>query len=240
MRISESARLELVHTAPDLVIVEEARSETVEMSRFSDNSSKLEEVTRSLADAPPLAFDISRQVQVFEPYIQYVDLKLQGCSIQKHKIQLPKSIVGLASNKDFEDRISTTFNLLEKSSTLSAKHLEDEVRELRKSFTRVMGKHGRVMLKAQRKRFDKEVDKIREMIITHQQKIESELESELAASMNQLIDYYLPIVLQRPPNQLLAQISGDRPTKEQACSWLADEIGKCVPESDNLITKMDL
>lgn len=239
-RISDAARSEVIKSNTNSQLVEEAKEATVELSQFSDNSNKLEEVCKSLEDAPPVSFDVSRQVQVFEPYIQYVEPKLQGCSIQKHKIQLPKSIIGLASNKEVEERLSTTFNLIEKSSSLSAKHLEDDVRKLRNDFTRVLGKHGRVMLKAQRKKFDEKLENIRGLIKTHQQKIKDELEGELANSMNQLIDYYLPIVMERPPSQLAGQLPGDKPTKQQACAWLADEIGKCIPNSDKLITKMEL
>jgi hypothetical protein len=76
--MSDSARSEVIQEATDTKLVQEAKTITVELSRFSYHSKKLEEVCKSLEQAPPVPFDVSRQVQVFDPYIQYVDLKLQG------------------------------------------------------------------------------------------------------------------------------------------------------------------
>ena len=220
LRVSDSARSELIQKAADPKLVQEAKTVTVELSQFSDNSKKLEEVCKSLEQAPPVPFDISRQVQVFEPYIQYVDLKLQGCSIQNHKMQLPPHILGLASSKDFEERLSTTFNLIEKSSSISAKHLDDEVRRLREVFTRSLGKLGRVLLKSQRKNFDAEVEKVRAKIKLHREKMNKELGDELGKTKNQLVENFLPHVMNRPPDELHYQLAGPDPTEERAREWL--------------------
>ena len=240
LRVSESARSEVIRTATDPELVQEARAAMVELSQMSDNSRKLDEVYKSLEDAPPVPFDVSRQVQVFEPYIQYVDLKLQGCSIQNHKMQLPPHILGLASNKEFENRLSTTFNLIAKSSSVSAKYLDDEVRNLRDNFTRSLGKLGRVLLKAQRKNFDNEFDKIRKQIEAHREKIKKELGGELEKTKAQLIENFLPHVMTRPPNELLFQLSGSILTEDNARKWLEWEIGRCIPQADKLITRMEL
>ena len=240
LRISSSARSEVLRTSTNPELIQEAKIAVVELSQFSDNSKKLEEVCKSLEDAPPVPFDVSRQVQVFEPYIQYVDLKLQGCSIQNHKMQLPPHILGLASNREFEDRLSTTFNLIEKSSSVSAKHLDDEVRKLRDIFTRSLGKLGRVLLKAQRNNFDNEVEKIRKQIEAHREKIKKELGGELEKTKSQLVDNFLPLVMNRPPDELFFQLPGSSLTEENARKWLADEIGGCIPQVDKLITKMEL
>lgn len=240
LKVSDSARSEVIRTSKDAELVEEAKAAVVELSQFSDNSRKLDEVCRSLEDAPPVPFDVSRQVQVFEPYIQYVDLKLQGCAIQNHKMQLPPHILGLASTREFEDRLSTTFNLIEKSSSVSAKHLDDEVRKLREVFTRSLGKLGRVLLKNQRKNFDTEVRKLRKKIEDHREKVKLELKGELDKTKAQLVENFLPLVKDRPPNQLLFQLSNANLTDEDARKWLEWEIGSCIPHPDKLITKMEL
>lgn len=240
MRVSDSARSELIQKSTDPKLVQEAKAVNVELSQFSDNSKKLDEVCKNLEQAPPIPFDVSRQVQVFEPYIQYVDLKLQGCSIQNHKMQLPSHILGLTSTKDVEERLRTTFNLIEKSSSVSAKHLDDEVRRLRDVFTRSIGKLGRVLLKSQRKNFDAEVARVREKIKLHREKIQTELGNELDKTKRQLVENFLPHVMTSPPDILRYQLTGPNPTEEQARDWLIEEIGRCIPEADKLITKMDL
>lgn len=240
LRVSESARNEIIRTATDPVIVQEARSATIELSQISDNSRKLDEVCKSLEDAPPVPFDVSRQVQVFEPYIQYVELSLKGCSIQSHKIKLPKSVMGLSTSSDIENRLSTTFSLIEKSSSLSSKRLDDQVRKLRDIFTRSLGTLGRVLLKVQRNKFDIEVESIRSAIKQHQENIKKDLEYELAISINQLLDYYLPIVVENPPLELQAQITTEKPARKHAINWLVEAISSCIPDPEKLIENMDL
>lgn len=52
-------------------------------------------VGRSLKEAPPVPFDLARQVRVFEPFLQYVELSLSGAAIQRHRLPIPHSIQGL-------------------------------------------------------------------------------------------------------------------------------------------------
>ena len=101
-------------------------------------------VNTSLEDAPPMRFDLVRQVRVFEPYLQYVELSLTGAAIQRHRLAIPPSIQKLGGSKELENRLRTTFELIEKGSKLSSKPLEDALNDIRKNFTRPLGKdHGR-------------------------------------------------------------------------------------------------
>ena len=60
-------------------------SEQIDDIRFN-------QVNDNLELAPPVRFDLTRQVRVFEPYLQYVELSLTGAAIQHHKLAIPKSI----------------------------------------------------------------------------------------------------------------------------------------------------
>jgi len=48
-------------------------------------------VERRLEEAPPVRFDVARQVRVFNAYLQYVELKLTGAAIQRHRLSIPSS-----------------------------------------------------------------------------------------------------------------------------------------------------
>ena len=52
-----------------------------------------------IEEAPPVRFDLARQVRVFEPYLQYVELSLSGASIQRHHsaTRMGKNSVGSAA-----------------------------------------------------------------------------------------------------------------------------------------------
>ena len=122
---------------------------TVDVVSAPITPEKLAEVAASLKEAPPVRFDLARQVRVFEPYLQYVELSLTGAAIQRHRMAIPEKIQKLGGSKELENRLRTTFELIEKGSKLSSKPLEDALNEIRKNFTPSLGKdHGRVVLKA--------------------------------------------------------------------------------------------
>jgi hypothetical protein len=202
---------------------------------------RLQVVEENLEVAPPVKFDVARQVQVFSPYIQYVDIQLKGASIQRHTIQLPKSIMGMAENSEIVDRLKTTFKLIEKDSEISSKQLEKELRQIRDLYAKSLGvPYGRVLLRSKRVEFDKDIEALRKKIETHQENIKANLSEELDKSKKKIVDYYLPVIMERPPKELTAQIPDKKPSKEQIINWLSNAIEKSMPDVDKIIEEMVL
>jgi hypothetical protein len=201
----------------------------------------LKNVAEGLKVAPPISFDVARQVRVFQPYIQYVEISLRGCAIQKHRVTIPRTMQGLGATKDIENRLRTTFDLIEKNSDLSSKPLEDELEQLRKDFTRPLGKPwGRVLLRSVRPVFDERICEFRKKLDEHRKKVESELEAKLKASRQQVVEYYLPAVKAHPPDCLLGQLLAPKPTDDQMRTWLDGELERVFPRPDQLLSTMVL
>ncbi len=87
--------------------LEHTAAET-EIGQVPLGSDELARAEDALEVAPPLPFDVARQVRVFQPYIQYVEIKLNGCAIQRHRITIPKKIAGMDGASGLEDRLRTT------------------------------------------------------------------------------------------------------------------------------------
>lgn len=203
-------------------------------------NTEVENVARSLAEAPPLPFDIARQVRVFEPYIQYVEISLRGCAIQRHRLEVPRSIQGLDRREEIGRRLRTTFELIERDSDVSSKKLEDDLRQIRDDFTKALGQPwGRVLLRSRRSLFDEKIVAFRARLDVHRKAVEAALDSHLQSSREQLIDYFLPIAIQTPPDSLLGQIIGD-PNEQQVRAWLAGELSRVFPTPAELVSGMTL
>jgi hypothetical protein len=198
-----------------------------------------EQTEKALEQAPPVAFDVARQVRVFEPYIQYVEISLHGCAIQRHRIEVPKSIQGIAPNADMTSRLRTTFELIERSSEVSSKRLEGELNLIRENFTRALGKPwGRVLLRSVRPLFDERIEEFRKQLAKHKQTVEESLAQHLNDSREQLVDYFLPLVQLNPPDVLLGQITTPKPNEEQIRRWLHGELSRVFPDPSALLTEM--
>ncbi len=225
---------------PERYLLPDIETAAVEVGSEPVSAELLTKTQTNLEQAPPIPFDIARQVRVFEPYIQYVEINLKGCHIERRTVELPKSIQGLDPSADLSSRLHTTFDLIEKSSGVSSAQMEAEVKELREQ-TRSLGKPwGRVLLRSKRPLFDKSVSVIRDKLAEHKKNVQEKLKEVLDDSRNRLIQHFRPLVQKTPPTNLLAQITNDAPTDEQIDMWLDQELDRTFPKAEDLMSEMSL
>jgi len=240
-RLSPVAKAIAVAQAPNEQERQRIASLPVEVGTEPVTEEQFARVDQNLMEAPPVQFDLARQVRVFNAYLQYVELKLTGAAIQRLRLAIPSALLKLGGSKDLEGRLRTTFDLIEKGGKLSSEKLEDELNEIRKNFTPSLGKdHGRVVLKAQKPNFEKRLETFKANLAAHQKNVAGELQGQLDDSREQVIDYYLQRVVENPPDAILGQLLHERPTKDDARLWLDTELNRVFPKAESLIQKMQL
>ena len=229
-------------TRKEIVTSDNTEVETaeVEVGLERVSSELLANTQEALAQAPPIPFDVARQVRVFEPYIQYVEINLKGCHIERRTVELPKSIQGLDPYADLSSRLHTTFDLIEKSSGVSSAQMEAEVKQLREQ-TKSLGRPwGRVLLRSNRPEFDQHVAEIRRKLDKHKAKAREELTTVLKDSRERLIKHFHPLVKTLPPPKLLSQITNNPPTDAQIDTWLDMQLDRTIPKEEDLMSDMSL
>jgi hypothetical protein len=97
IRFSPVSRQNAIKDAPTPEIAAQIAELPVELGVVQVEKAHFEEVKKAIEIAPPVKFDVVRQVRVFEPYLQYVEMKLTGAAIQKHKVRIPPEIQNLGS-----------------------------------------------------------------------------------------------------------------------------------------------
>jgi hypothetical protein len=238
-RLSPAAKAIAIALAKTDEERERIREQAVEVPSVQVADGAFAAVERRLEEAPPVRFDIARQVRVFNAYLQYVELKLTGAAIQRHRLAIPASIQKLGGSKDLEGRLRTTFDLIEKGGKLSSKSLEDTLNEIRKNFTPSLGKdHGRVVLKAAKPHLEERLSKFRDELKGHQEKVENELQGQLDESRKQIVDYFVPRVVASPPDAMRGQFL--KFEEAEARVWLNGELDRVFPKAEELIQKMQL
>jgi hypothetical protein len=196
-------------------------------------------VKAAIEIAPPAKFDVVRQVRVFEPYLQYVELKLTGAAVQRHRVRIPKGLQNLGTSKDLEGKLKTTFDLIEKGSSLSSKAIEDDLNEIRKNFTPSLGKdHGRVVLKSAKPTLIARLDALRAKLREHQWKVEKELQARLDDSRRQVVKYYMDLAKDKVPDELIGSLL--KVTEADIQAWIEAQLSTVFPTADELIQKMTL
>lgn len=240
-RLSPAAKVIAVAQAKTPEAKKQIEALTVDVVSAPITQAKLAEVTTSLKEVPPVRFDLARQVRVFEPYLQYVELSLTGAAIQRHRLAIPPNIQKLGGSKDLENRLRTTFELIEKGSKLSSKPLEDALNEIRKNFTPSLGKdHGRVVLKASKPHLVARLAEFRTKLDAHQKAVASDLQKHLDTSREQIVAYYQPRVIEAKPDELLGQSINGEISEATANKWLNGQLDRVFPNADDLIQEMKL
>lgn len=241
VRLSPAAQKEAIKQAETPAEAEAIAQLTMELGVDAVAPAHLAAVKAAIEIAPPVKFDVVRQVRVFEPYLQYVELSLTGAAVQRHRVRIPKELQNLGTSKDLEGKLKTTFDLIEKGSSMSSKALEDDLNEMRKNFTPSLGKdHGRVVLKSAKPHLTKRLADLRTKLEAHQKKVEAELQAKLDESKKQVVDYYIPLAKASPPDALLGSLLNPSTDEASIRSWIEEVITKVFPSAKDLIHKMVL
>lgn len=202
---------------------------------------ELEQVEKNLEIAPPLKFDVMRQVRVFQPYIQYVELSLKGCSINRHVVSIPNKIFNRDVSEELERRLHTKFDLIDKKSDLSGRTLRKELDGLRKKYLRPLGQPwGSVILRGKRNAFDAELETIRQEVAEHQKIVQQKLQEEIDKSMKQIVNAFWREVADDPPGDLFGQIMAEQPSEAEVRSWLRSKLEPCFPRAEQVVSQMRL
>lgn len=241
VRLSPESRREAVQQAATPEVADKIAELPIELGENSISINHFAKVSEAIKAAPPVKFDVVRQVRVFEPYLQYVEMHLSGAAIQKHRVQIPADLQALGASDDLKGRLRTTFDLLEEKSKLSSKSLEDELKQIRDDLTPSLGKnHGRAVLKAAKPHFETRIETFREKLADHQREVSKNLQADLDKSRDQVVAYYLPLAMAKPPDSVIGGSMIQPPPKEAFEKWLCRRLETVFPKAEKLIQKMVL
>lgn len=213
---------------------------TPEIGQKIISNQKLNTVKQALEENPPQVFDIARKVQVYESFIEFVEINLIGCEIHRHTVSIPpRLLVGDADDLTIR-QLRAGFQIIENNSSVSNENLRRKLNQLRKDYLRSIPKYGNVILKTKKTLFLKKVEEIRNDVKEFQKNVETNIKQDIQKSKKRLIDALIPSVLDKPPQELVGQIPGDKPSREQVEKFLELEIDEIFPDSAELIKEMRL
>ena len=211
-----------------------------EIGATEASAAKIEKVHQALVENPPQKFDLARKVQVFSTQIEFVEIKLRGCEIQRHTVSLPTDLLVGKVDISTKRQLRAGFTIIEKGSRLSGDSIRNELNELKKMFTRPIPKYGNVLLKSKKKLFNEAVKNLEDSIEKFQKDVEKNLKDELKKARERLQKMLVPAMTKNPPVDLSAQIQGDNPTKEQVDRYLLLRIDDIFPSAEDITKAMSL
>lgn len=202
---------------------------------------QIKQLDKELEQNPPQRFDVSRQVQVFNSRVEFVEVELIGGSIDRHVFKFPDEIKKLISDDtEAQKRLSASYKLIDSTSKVSSKKISSKVDLLRRNFLKPMGKLGRVMLRARKEDFQEQFKELEKEIETYKKELEKSLEGELKNSRKGLISALIDRVKLNPPDDLKFGIETKKVTKIQANDYLEKLLEKYMPKPEQLLGAIEL
>lgn len=190
---------------------------------------------------PPQKFDLARRLRVYHSYVQFVELKLIGCNIERHTITIPPKLLNLTKKQEDQERLKATYRLLGEKSKISGKVIDEKVNNIRKKYVRSLGpRFGSVILRQKKDEFLNEVNAARKELEKFRKQAEKKLRDEFDKCKKELIKILMPGVVKNPPDDLIGSIITSKPTIAQANQYLESVLETVIPSAETFIKDMQL
>lgn len=195
---------------------------------------------RDLENIPPQKFDLARIVRFYTAHIQFVEISLSGCHINRHKITIPSKLLNVTKSEDIQKRIQATYQLIDKSSKLSGKKITESLDAIRKKYLVSLGKnYGSVVLRKNKDAFLKEIENLSTSINDFKNEVRDNLTKEIEKTLKSLAATLAPVIKQNPPSDLTRQVPG-KISIEIAKSYALDELIRSLHSVETIINDMKL
>jgi hypothetical protein len=241
VRLSPAAKAIAIATCND----EEQRNALAQVQPCMPNNpiddNAIKSISKSLTETPPVEFDVSRQVRVYNSYLQYVEVHMTGAAIQRQKIAMPRKLEAIGTtNTDLEGRFKTSFDLLAKDNQLSSKALEKELKTIRDQFTASLGKDkGRVLLHRNKDLFIERMAELIKKLQEHSVNVKDKLQASIDDSKKAIAKIYVPVLKENLTEDISIYV-GTSPTEESLEKFVLDELNTVFPSADSIINKMEI
>jgi hypothetical protein len=198
------------------------------------------EIVDRIKANPVQDFDLTRVVRVFSAHMQFVEFKVEGAQLKSRTVALPRETLSSIRDKRTRDRMKTTFKLVPENSSISGDQIKAAADDIRQRYLLHHKIYGSVMLKAKRDAFEKQVAELRKRIEAYKDEIRKLYNKERERSKAALVQACWRALSKEPPKSLLARIVGEKPTMEEAKTYVEDEIDRVLPTIEEVCEGMSV
>jgi len=205
---------------------------------------QLEAVAQDLASAPPVKFDLARQVRVFTNRFQFVELEMTGCFVSQKKVPIPSHLVGLAGNREVESQFHAHFNLITKGSLevaidkrkITEKSLRDQKQDILRRFLTPLKGYGQVVLNSHKAKLEQAVKELKSDVAAFQAGLKEQIQKHIDTNASIVVDALLPAVLRAPPDAYTKRCA--QPTEAALRSRLKEDVTEAFGRAEDLLSEM--
>ena len=200
------------------------------------SESHKESIKKDLAENPPQKFNIARKVNVFNAFIEFVDLEVEGTKLSKKTVTIPSHLLAVADAKTRE-QLRTTFRLVPPKGELSGAEIDRDRHLLTRRFLKVIPGHGVVIQRRDKDSFEKGVKNLQAAVQKFARRVEAKIQVRIDKNIAELSKSLLPSLSRRPPKEWIPS-SGQRPPKEDVRRFLEEDLKGAFGTAAQLVGEM--
>ena len=200
---------------------------------------RISKTAQNLRNDPPLQFDVTQKIRVFNTLFEFVELELNGLSLGKKKVTIPSELLGLAGDQEDPDLLNSTCNLIDATSALSGTDLMKARLKIDDDYLTSLPGFGKIILRSGKDEFLNKISDLRIRVENHKNKVKENLQDEIDHKRDRLYKGLLPAVLANPPKNWIKAYPPDRHdvVVEQR---LNEELEKAFGKVDALVGAMEV
>ena len=203
----------------------------------------LQVVRKDVDENPPLRFDIARYQTVFNSKIEFVELKVEGCSVSRHTASIPADLMGIARDSDAYERIRSSVKIVGENDTvdvsgdLSEKSIHKKRQAIEAKYLVSLKEFGKVILRANRTGFEKEIEELKTQVEAFSKGLKDSLNAIIQRNSANLHAALLPAVRQTPPERWRSFLGPD-PSEQQCSDQLKRDLEQAFGTADKIVKEM--
>jgi hypothetical protein len=206
---------------------------------------QIDELAQDLSVAPPVKFNLARQVHVFTSRFQFVELEMTGCYISLKKVPIPSNLLGLSNKKDIESQVHAHFSLINSGrmevrygdKVFTEEGLRKKKQQIVRDYLISLTGYGSVVLRAHQEKLKTAVDELCEDVFVFSEGIKNILQAHMDNNAEALVNALLPAVKHNPPKEY-TKIYGLNIPEKQLKSFLIEDVRAAFGKSEDLIQDM--
>jgi hypothetical protein len=192
---------------------------------------------QDLQENPPLPFDLSQKVHVFNAQFEFVEFELKGLALSRKKVPLPSFLMGLSRDPKTQNLLQSNFRLIGDDTELSSDVVLKLKQRLIDRYLIGLPKYGNVILRTQKPRFERSVRLLRHFIGRYQKKVETLLAEEMKKNQDTVAKMLFPLVRQNVPSDWRKYFTGP-PSDPELRDLLSDALARAFGAPADHFQKM--
>ena len=211
---------------------------------------RVAQMEADLETNPPTPFDLTRKLRVFTAAAEFVELKVSNYKLSKRRVTLPEEFVSV-DDAALKERISGQIRaplggigtqkvtiVIEGEDDgelqVDEAFIEKERKEIEDQLTYVLPKKGRVILKRDRADFDRQIERLKQILKKYQGVLRASMNTAREDFKNQMLEEFKERWKSRPPSFLKRRAGGADPDRIKAeilrrADGLFSKIVNCDP-----------